>query len=120
MLLKNNHGKPRKKNLLDRALSSFNSGFEKATGKYIAVLKLIVNRKTVTWGILIVFSVGIYLETKILPSGFIPNEDQGTIYAIIQTPPGATLERTNQLSRDLQEICEEIEGIESVSALAGL
>ena len=54
-----------------------------------------------------------------LPSGFIPNEDQGTIYAIIQTPPGATLERTNHVALELQRICEEVEGIESVSALAG-
>ena len=41
------------------------------------------------------------------------------IYAIIQTPPGATLERTNAISRHLQEIAEKVEGIESVSSLAG-
>ena len=51
----------------------------------------------------------IFFVNNSLPGGFIPNEDQGTIYAIIQTPPGATLERTNQVSRELQEICEEIE-----------
>ncbi|MEQ9467589.1 MAG: efflux RND transporter permease subunit [Ekhidna sp.] len=119
MLLKNNHGKPKRRNILDKLLHSFNSGFEKVTGKYVGLLKLIVNRKVVTWGVLFVFAVGVYLENQSLPSGFIPNEDQGTIYAIIQTPPGATLERTNQLSRELQMICEEIEGIESVSALAG-
>ncbi|MEP0984390.1 efflux RND transporter permease subunit [Ekhidna sp.] len=119
MILKNNHGKKKKKNILDKALHSFNSGFEKLTGRYVSVLKVIVNRRTVTWGVLIAFGVGIYLENKSLPSGFIPNEDQGTIYAIIQTPPGATLERTNQVSHELQQIAEEIEGIESVSALAG-
>ncbi|MEQ9007125.1 MAG: efflux RND transporter permease subunit, partial [Ekhidna sp.] len=119
MILKNNHGKKKKKNILDKALHSFNSGFEKLTGRYVSVLKVIVNRRTVTWGVLIAFGVGIYLENKSLPSGFIPNEDQGTIYVIIQTPPGATLERTNQVSHELQQIAEEIEGIESVSALAG-
>lgn len=56
---------------------------------------------------------------KILPAGFIPNEDQGMIYAIIQTPPGATLERTNAISRKLQEAAEEVDGIQSVSSLAG-
>ena len=40
------------------------------------------------------------------------------IYAIIQTPPGSTLERTNDLARKLQEIAEHVEGIQSVSALA--
>ena len=59
------------------------------------------------------------LKIKILPSGFIPSEDQGTIYAIIQTPPGSTLERTNQVSQRLQKICEDVDGVESVSSLAG-
>src|SRR5690606_34127237 len=55
----------------------------------------------------------------VLPTGFIPNEDQGMIYAIVQTPPGSTLEYTNEVSRHLQTIAEELDDIESVSALAG-
>ncbi len=119
IILKNKHGKNKRKNILDRFIYSFNSGFEKVTGKYVGLLRLIVNRRMITWGVLIAFAVGIYFENQVLPSGFIPNEDQGTIYAIIQTPPGATLERTNQLAEQLQQISEEIEGIESVSSLAG-
>ncbi len=119
MLLKNNHGKPKKKNLLTKILDSFNSGFEKITGKYIGLLRLIINRRFLTFGILLLFCVGIFFESKILPAGFIPSEDQGTIYAIIQTPPGSTLETTNQVSQKLQKICEEIEDVESVSSLAG-
>src|SRR5690606_4424773 len=41
------------------------------------------------------------------------------VYAIIQTPPGSTLERTNQVSQELQTIAEEVEGIQSVASLAG-
>lgn len=119
MLLKNNHGKKRKQSPINRALDAFNRGFEKLTGVYVGLLTKIVDRRLVTFGILIAFCVGIFFESKILPSGFIPNEDQGTIYAIIQTPPGATLERTNQVALQLQQICEEMDGVESVSALAG-
>ncbi|MEP0368173.1 MAG: efflux RND transporter permease subunit [Cyclobacteriaceae bacterium] len=119
MLLKNNHGKEKKQNLMSRFLNAFNSGFDKVTGKYVWLLKGIVNRRVVTFGVLLFFGAGILLENEILPSGFIPNEDQGTIYAIIQTPPGATLERTNQVALQLQQICEEIDAVESVSALAG-
>ncbi len=119
IILKNTHGQPKKKNLLNRFLDSFNRGFEKLTGKYTGLLRQIVNRRVVTFGILLLFCAGIFLENQVLPSGFIPGEDQGTIYAIIQTPPGATLERTNQVSQKLQKICEEIEGVESVSSLAG-
>lgn len=119
MLLKNTHGHEKKKSFIFRGLHLFNRSFDGLTNKYVRLLKLIVNRRLVTFGILIAFGVGIFLQNRVLPSGFIPNEDQGTIYAIIQTPPGATLERTNKLSQELQLICEEVEGIESVSALAG-
>ncbi|WP_299250410.1 efflux RND transporter permease subunit [uncultured Lacinutrix sp.] len=118
MLLKNNHGKT-KKSLVDKFILWFNRGFEKLTGRYVAILNKIVARRIVTFGILAAFCVGILLTNKVLPAGFIPNEDQGMIYAIIQTPPGATLERTNEVAKKLQKICEETEGVESVSSLAG-
>lgn len=119
MILKNNHGKPRKKSPIDWVIDQFNKGFDKLTGRYVSILRLIVNKRLLTFLILVVFGVGIIFENKILPAGFIPSEDQGTIYAIIQTPPGSTLERTNEVSRELQKICKEVEGVESVSSLAG-
>ncbi|GGH68897.1 multidrug transporter AcrB [Filimonas zeae] len=119
MLLKNHHGHPKKKNILTKALDSFNRGFDKLTGGYVSILKRIVNRRWVTFLVLIAFCAGTYFVNKTLPAGFIPIEDQGTIYAIIQTPPGSTLETTNQVSQRLQKICEEIDGVESVSSLAG-
>lgn len=118
MLLKNNHGKI-KKSPVDKFILWFNKGFERLTGKYIAVLNKIVARKIVTFGILAAFCAGIYFTNTVLPAGFIPNEDQGMIYAIIQTPPGATLERTNDVAKKLLKICEETEGVESVTSLAG-
>lgn len=119
MILKNNHGKPRKKSPLDWLIDQFNKGFDKLTGRYVSILRLIANKRLFTFLILVAFSAGIVFENKILPAGFIPSEDQGTIYAIIQTPPGSTLERTNEVSRELQKICKDVEGVESVSSLAG-
>jgi HAE1 family hydrophobic/amphiphilic exporter-1 len=119
MLLQNHHGHPKKKNILTKSLDAFNRVFDKLTGGYVSLLRRIVNRRVVTWGVLLIFCLGILYVNKILPAGFIPNEDQSTIYAIIQTPPGSTLEKTNEVSRRLQKICEEVGGIESVSSLAG-
>jgi HAE1 family hydrophobic/amphiphilic exporter-1 len=119
MLLKNNHGEDRKKSPINRFIDWFNGKFDILTGRYVSLLKYIVNRRVITFGILIVFSVGIFVTNKILPAGFIPSEDQGMIYAIIQTPPGATLERTNDVASKLQAICKKVEGVESVSSLAG-
>lgn len=119
MILKNDHGKKRKKSPIDKFIDRFNRGFEKLTGSYVKVLNKIVARRVLTFGILAAFCVGIFFTNESLPAGFIPNEDQGMIYAIIQTPPGSTLERTNDVARKLQLICEETEGVESASSLAG-
>ena len=119
MLLKNNHGKEKKRNWLTKSLDSFNRVFDKLTGKYVTLLKSIVSRRWLTFFVLIAFCAGTFFMSKILPTGFIPSEDQGTIYAIIQTPPGSTLETTNQVSQRLQKVCEEVAGVESVSSLAG-
>jgi HAE1 family hydrophobic/amphiphilic exporter-1 len=119
MILKNTHGKPKKKTPIQIFLNWFNNRFEKITGSYTNLLRHIADRRVVTYGLLIVFALGTYAVNETLPAGFIPNEDQGMIYAIIQTPPGSTLERTNDVARDLQKIAEEIDGIQSVSSLAG-
>ncbi|MHB1278858.1 MAG: efflux RND transporter permease subunit [Bacteroidia bacterium] len=119
MILKNNHGKPRKKNAFNRFMDGFNSGFDKLTGRYAALLRKIANRRVITFGLLIAFGLGSLGIVKYLPSGFVPAEDQGMIYAILQTPPGTTLERTNDVSRDLQRAALKVEGVHSVSSLAG-
>jgi HAE1 family hydrophobic/amphiphilic exporter-1 len=119
MILKNTHGQPKRKSPIDKFLDWFNKHFERLTGHYTKLLRLIVNRRVVTYGLFALFAFGIFWVNGILPSGFIPNEDQGMIYTIIQTPPGSTLESTNEVARKLQEIAEEVEGIQSVSSLAG-
>ncbi|MBL7767363.1 MAG: efflux RND transporter permease subunit [Flavipsychrobacter sp.] len=119
MILKNNHGKPRKKTPINLFIDWFNRKFNGLLGSYTKFLRVITHRRVLTFGMLIAFCASILFTTAALPSGFIPGEDQGMIYAIIQTPPGSTLERTNDIARKLQEICEKNEGVQSVSALAG-
>lgn len=119
MMLKNTHGQPRKNTPLNRILDGFNNWFNNLTGKYRGLLDKIVNRRVVTFGVLVTFCIGTWGFDKVLPSGFIPNEDQGMFYAVIQTPPGSSLERTNQIAEKLQSTAEKIEDIKSVSSLAG-
>jgi len=119
MMLKNNHGKNKKKNALDKGLDGFNNGFNRLSGRYQRILGNIVNRRSVTWLMLLAFCAGTYFLSDSVPSGFIPNEDQGMFYAIIQTPPGSSLERTNQIAERLQKIAENMEDVKSVSSLAG-
>jgi HAE1 family hydrophobic/amphiphilic exporter-1 len=119
MILKNTHGQPKRKNPISLFIDGFNSVFEKVTGRYIKLLNVTVTRRIVTVLVLGGFSFGIFMIDKTLPEGFIPGEDQSMIYAIIQTPPGSTIEVTNRVAQQLEVIASKIEGVQSVSSLAG-
>jgi len=119
MIMKNNHGKPRRKSAINRVLDGFNNWFNGLTGKYQFVLTKVAARRLLTFLVLAAFCAATYFLNKTVPSGFIPNEDQGMFYAVIQTPPGSSLERTNEITERLQKISETVEGVQSVSALAG-
>jgi len=119
MILKSGHGAPKKRTPVAFLLDKFNAAFERGTDAYVAVLSRIVDKRAVTAGFVVLFGLGIYGVNRVLPAGFVPNEDQGMIYAILQTPPGTTLERTNDISRQLQGVAAKVAGVETVSSLAG-
>ncbi len=97
----------------------FNCGVDVVTNGFVALVSRIITRRLLTMIVIGCFGYGIVLVNDVLPSGFIPLEDQGVIYGIIQTPPGSTLEYTNAKSHELQAICKEFEEITSVTSLAG-
>ena len=119
MLLKPHSNQVKKRGPLALFLHLFDRGVEKVTGRYAGVLRRIVTLRALTMFIIMGFCTAIYLVNTQLPTGFIPLEDQGMIYGIIQTPPGSTLEYTNSKAHELQSIAKDIEGVISVSSLAG-
>ena len=119
MILKNNHGQPKKQTPMQRFFDAFNRGFEKLTNAYTGLLEKIVANRLITFAMFIAFGLGIWAVTARLPAGFIPSEDQGLIYAIVQTPPGTTLEQTNAVSQRLASLAKDVPGIANISSLAG-
>jgi len=118
MILKNTHGR-KKQTVVNRAIDGFNNWFNNLQGWYKKLVSLIVNRRTITFLVLVVFIAGTWGLSTSVPSGFIPGEDQGMFYAIIVTPPGSTLERTDDVAAQLQKIASGMEDIQSVSTTAG-
>lgn len=107
------------KALIWRTLRHFNTLFDWFTDRYVSLLQLVVHRRALTLGLFLSFCCGLWFISTSMPAGFVPTEDQGMLYAIIQTPPGSTLEYTNQISRELLGVAKKIEGVQSVSSLAG-
>ena len=119
MMLKNTHTEKKKENWLNNFFKHFNIQYTLVSNKYMKLLGKIINRKVVTYGMLLFFVIGTIGLGKLLPSGFIPTEDQGTIYANVTTPAGSTIERTEEVMDEIQRSIKDIPAIESVSALAG-
>ena len=94
-------------------------GIVKLTGAYAWTVSGLAAQRLLTLLVIGGFGVGILFVNRVLPSGFIPLEDQGIIYGVIQTPPGSTLEYTNSKAHELQAVCKELPEITSVSSLAG-
>ena len=117
MMLKNTHGIPKKKTILNRFLTGFNNWFNTLNDRYKNVVSIIVNRRVITFLTLVGFCAATWGISSKVPSGFIPNEDQGLFYAIILTPPGSTLERTDDIANQLQKVAATIPEVKSVSSI---
>lgn len=90
------------------AENSYGAFVQKYSGKKIIVLPLLLLLIGGTWGM-----------GQILPTGFIPTEDQGVIYVNVTCPPGATLERTQNVLDALQRQISSDSSMQSFSSLAG-
>jgi hydrophobic/amphiphilic exporter-1 (mainly G- bacteria), HAE1 family len=119
IILKNTHGQTKPDTWLNRFLNGFNTWYNGIEERYRILLEQIVNRRTFTFGVLILFCVFAGILGKFLPTGFIPSEDQGTFYASVTTPSGATLERTKDVVNAIQQAGKGLEAVQSISTLAG-
>ena len=121
IILKNHHHdhSVKKKNWLTRFFNGFNTYYNSISVKYRRLLELIANRRVVTIAVVIIFCVATWGVGKILPTGFIPTEDQGTIYVNVTTPVGATLERTEEVMNAIDVVAKQQAAVESISTLAG-
>ena len=120
VFLKNTHAVEHpERSRLQKIFDGFNQWYGNLSDNYKKLISAIANRRIITFGILLVFSVGAGLIGALVPSGFIPNEDQGTIYANVTAQTGATLERTEKVVDEVQRIASGVDDVTSVSSLAG-
>lgn len=119
LLLKPVSYNKKKKNLLERFFSGFNKRYDKLERRYKVNLRLFLNRRVLTYATLLIFCLATWGMTFVLPSGFIPNEDQGMIYVNVDAPPGATLERSEAALNKVQAALLPLEEVETISTLAG-
>lgn len=97
----------------------FNKVFDVTTNGYVHVSRLLIRRGILTIGIIGIVVLGAGFFAKAIPAGFIPDEDQGIFGVNVQLPPGASLARTSEVLKKVEEILSKTEGIESFQTVGG-
>ncbi|WP_134091499.1 efflux RND transporter permease subunit [Olivibacter sp. XZL3] len=119
IILRSPHNRPEPRGVLATFFKKFNKVYNKISGKYAGLIGRIAGRRVITLAILVLSFIATWGISSILPSGFIPTEDQGMIYVNVTTPPGATVQRTEAVLDEIDAIARQMESVESVSTLAG-
>ncbi len=116
MLLRR-RGPPR--TVFGRLGSGFNRWFGRATDGYVTVNRRLIRKVVIPLGLLAaVAAVSVMLGRK-LPSGFVPDEDQGYAIIGVQLPDGASLQRTRAVYEKINEIISKEPGIRTYNGVAG-
>lgn len=103
----------------NRYLAFFESSFRNLTVIYLKAARFFINKKAVTIAVftgLIVLIIVLYQAT---PTGFLPKEDKGVLFSMVNLPAGASLARTNELTLDIEKKLMETKGIKRVFSFSG-
>ncbi|MEO7114722.1 MAG: efflux RND transporter permease subunit [Caldimonas sp.] len=103
----------------NRFLRAFNNGYESLAGHYLARLGKAVRhtpRWMVGYGLAVLVTVLLLVH---LPSSFVPEEDQGEVFATIQLPPGSTADRTLEVMKQVEHIVGKSPAVRNIFEMGG-
>lgn len=109
----------KKKGGIQKFYTLFNSGFEATKAKYVNAVSFMSGKKWITVIAVVVFSCAFFVLMKTTPSGFVPEEDMGTIFVNVSLPPSSSLERTQVIADKVAEISKSIPEVNSVLRMVG-
>src|SRR3954465_13320461 len=97
-----------------RIFDPFNRGFAWTTQRFLDGVGFLLRHRALSLALFAVFlaaCAGLFLR---IPSSFVPSEDQGYIFANVQLPDGATMERTRKIAGELSDIAQKQPGVQNV------
>ena len=97
----------------------FNNWMDKSTDSYMSLTNIIARKLKRSVVFIIIMTIGVGVVGKLVPGGFIPEEDMGYFYVNIQLPDAASLQRTSVISSDIEEILLEYPEVQFVLNATG-
>ena len=104
---------------LGRFFAAFNRAFERLTAGYVDLSSSAIKRSARSMILLVglaVIGIGI---GRSLPTSFVPTEDQGYFFMQLQLPDAASLQRTDEVARQVEQVLSETEGVQSYTSIVG-
>ncbi|TRW90759.1 efflux RND transporter permease subunit [Candidatus Methylobacter oryzae] len=103
-----------------RLFQSFDNLLEKFTQYYLAGIRWLLRHAGI--GLLLYLGmvaviVGLF---KIIPTSFVPPEDQGTLFTIVKLPDAASLDRTNAVVKQVEDIVKQSPAVRDIASIAGM
>jgi HAE1 family hydrophobic/amphiphilic exporter-1 len=98
----------------------FNRGFERLADFYAGSVRALVRARWAIMGLFVVAVGATYFLSQRIPSTFLPVEDQGYFFVVIQLPDGASLERTDAVAKQVREVLQRTPGVDIVGSISGL
>jgi HAE1 family hydrophobic/amphiphilic exporter-1 len=113
--------RPKKKGtgLLQKFYDIFNKWFGRATDGYVGTCRLLIHKSSFALILLAAFTVLAGVLGKSTNTSFLPDEDQGYVFAGVQLPDAASAQRTSEVMRQAEEILKETPGIKYYSTVVG-
>lgn len=122
IFLKGHNEEQEKKNLLTRFYHYFNIGFSATTSKYKKTLVFLGKKghRWITVAIIIVSTCTLFGLMRVIPTGFVPQEDSGGVMGNISLSPGSSLETSDSVVHAIMKMAYEIPNVIHIGSLSGM
>ena len=97
----------------------FNRVFGRATNGYVSACSHLIHKSGLAFALLIVLTVASGFLGKRIPTSFLPDEDQGFVYAGLQLPDASSLQRNSEAAKEVEDLILKTPGVEHVSSVIG-
>ncbi len=97
----------------------FNAYFERSTNSFVRWSGDLIRKSAVVMVLLVLAGVAAWIFSKHLPTSFLPDEDQGYMYIDMQLPKSASMERTSEAAKQVEEVLAKTPGVQYTTSVVG-
>jgi len=105
--------------LLQKFYDWFNKWFGRATDGYVGICRILIQKSSVALLLLLGMALLSGVFGKLIPTSFLPDEDQGYVYAGVQLPDASSSQRTDEVMRQVEDILKNTPGVKYYSSVVG-